>query len=94
MKRIILIFSLLFGLTACSQDLYLSNLSRSERKFVNNVIHIHGTPPVEITKRDDNHIVIEFDDTMVVLKPDGYVGEVWILDDGDWLSLGTEEDAY
>jgi hypothetical protein len=94
MKGIIFIFSLLFGLTACSQDLYPFNLSKSEKKFVNNVIHIHGTPPVEITKRDDNHIVIEFDDTMVVLKPDGYVGEVWVLDDGDWLSLGTEKDAY
>jgi len=38
--------------------------------------------------------VLEFETTMVVLKPDGFVGEIWILGDGDWISLGTEEAAY
>jgi hypothetical protein len=51
-------------------------------------------PVVEITKRKDKHIVIEFTNTMYVLKPDGFVGESWILGDGDWIRLGTEEEAY
>jgi hypothetical protein len=31
---------------------------------------------------------------MVELKPDGFVGEIWILENEDWVSIGTEEAAY
>ena len=93
MKIMILALSILSFLTADAQPT-MKGLTRSERSFVNNVIKIHKEKPVEITKRADNHIVVEFPTTMVVLKPDGFVGEVWILGDGDWLSLGREEDAY
>ena len=49
---------------------------------------------LKITKRSDNHIVIEFKLTMVVLIADGFIGETWIRNEGDWLSLGTAEEAY
>jgi hypothetical protein len=65
------------------------NLSREEREFVNNVIEITNDTIVNITKRKDNVIVLEFYNTMYTLK-DGYVHEVWILEDEDWLSLGKE----
>lgn len=65
------------------------NLSKSERKFVNNVIEITNDVIVDITKRDDGVIVLEFWNTMYTLK-DGYIDEVWILEDEDWLSLGKE----
>ena len=94
MKLMILVFSMLAFVTADAHSQRLKGLTRSERQFVKNVINIHKEDVVEITKRNDNHIVIEFTNTMVVLKPDGYVGETWILEDGDWLSLGTEQDAY
>lgn len=86
-------FSLFVSTFGSSQELP-NFLSKTEKKFVRNVINIQGSKPVEITKRKDNHIVVEFKDTMVVLKPDGFVGEMWILGDGDWISLGTEEDSY
>ena len=87
-------FSLFVSTFGSSQELP-NGLSKSEKRFVKNVIDIHKKEKVvEITKRLDNHIVIEFTNTMVVLKPDGFVGEMWILEDGDWLSLGTEENSY
>ena len=95
MKVMILVFSMLAFVTTDVRSQKLKDLTRSERLFVRNVININKKEKViEITKRIDNHIVIEFTSTMVVLKPDGYVGETWILEDGEWLSLGTEEDAY
>ena len=86
-------FSLFVSTFGGSQELP-SGLSKSEKRFVRNVIDVQKEKVIEITKRSDNHIVIEFETTMVVLKPDGYVGEMWILGDGDWISLGTEESAY
>ncbi len=70
------------------------SLSRSEKRFVQNVIDIKGNNPVEITKRKDEHIVLEFTDAMYVLKPNGYIGEMWILEDADWLRLPSEEESY
>lgn len=95
MKIMILVLSMLAFVTTDVRSQKLKGLTRSERQFVKNVVSINKKEKVvEITKRLDNHIVIEFTNTMVVLKPDGYVGEIWILKDGDWLSLGREEDAY
>lgn len=65
------------------------NLSKSEKRFVNNVIEITNDVIVDVTKRTDGIIVVEFWNTMYTLK-DGYIDEVWILEDEDWLSLGKE----
>jgi hypothetical protein len=93
MKKVIFMFSMFVSVLGNTQNLP-DFLSKAEKKFVKNVIDIHGGKPVEITKRKDKHIVVEFNNTMFVLKPDGFVGEMWILEDGDWLSLGQEEDSY
>lgn len=90
----ILVVSLLGFVVSDVHSQSMRGLSRAERRFVKNVIRIQNEEPVEITKRKDNYIVVEFDSTMVVLKPDGFVGETWIRTDGDWLSLGTAEEAY
>jgi len=95
MKSMILAMSLLTFVTSDVYSQKMKGFTRSEKSFVRNVIKAHKSEePVAITKRTDNHIVVEFETTIVVLKPDGFVGEVWILGDGDWLSLGREEDAY
>ncbi len=86
MKKLVLLFALV-GTSVYAQK---STLNRNERIFVENVIKVQNEKPVEITKRKDKHIVIEFDNTMYVLKPDGFVGEMWILEDEDWVSLGRE----
>lgn len=95
MKSMILAMSLLTFVTSDVYSQKMKGFTRSEKSFVRNVIKAHKSEePVVITKRTDNHIVVEFETTIVVLKPDGYVGEVWIRTDGDWLSLGREENAY
>ncbi len=94
MKSMILAMSLLSFIVGDSFSQKVNDFTRSEKRFIKNVVEVQGEKPLAVTKRDDNHIVVEFDTTMVVLKPDGYVGEMWIRTDGDWLSLGTEEDAY
>jgi len=93
MKNLIFMFSTFVTMFGTTQDLP-KFLNRSEKRFVQNVIDIQGDKPVEITKRKDSHIVVEFNDAMYVLKPDGYVGEMWILGDGDWLRLPSEEESY
>ncbi len=65
------------------------NLTRSEKRYVKNVIEITNDVLVNITKRTDDVIVLEFYNTMYTLK-DGYIDEMWILEDEDWLSLGRE----
>jgi hypothetical protein len=72
----------------------MRELTRSEKKFVKNVTNMRKEPPVGITKREDSHIVVEFKDMMVILQPDGFVGDIWIKGDNNWLSLGVEKDGY
>ena len=88
MKKLFMIGLLFIVGTGYSQQLP-KNLSREEKRFVNNVIEITNDVIVDITKRKDNVIVLEFWNTMYTLK-DGYIDEVWILEDEDWLSLGKE----
>jgi hypothetical protein len=49
---------------------------------------------VDVTKRKDGVIVVEFWNTMYTLTENGYIDEMWILEDEDWVSLGREQDAY
>jgi hypothetical protein len=92
MKKLMIIIAVMIAGVGNSQNLP-KNLSREEKRFVNNVIEITNDVIVNITKRTDGIIVLEFWNTMYTLK-DGYIDEVWILEDEDWLSLGRESDAY
>ena len=66
------------------------NLTKSERKFVNNVISLTNDVLVEVVKRNDGVIVVEFYNTMYTLNEFGYIDEMWILEDEDWMALGRE----
>jgi hypothetical protein len=88
MKKLFMIVALMIAGVGYSQNLP-KNLSREEKRFVKNVIEITNDVLVNVTKRKDDIIVLEFYNTMYTLK-DGYIDEVWILEDEDWLSLGKE----
>jgi hypothetical protein len=45
---------------------------------------------VDVTKRKDGVIVVEFWNTMYTLTESGYIDEMWILEDEDWMALGRE----
>ena len=67
------------------------NLTKSEKRFVNNVIELTNDVLVDVTKRKDGVIVVEFWNTMYTLTEFGYIDEVWILEDEDWMALGNQE---
>jgi hypothetical protein len=89
MKKLFMIGLLFIAGTIGAQDLP-KNLTKSERKFVNNVISLTNDVLVEVVKRNDGIIVVEFYNTMYTLNEFGYIDQVWILEDEDWVSLGRE----
>ena len=88
MRQLFIIVAFMIAGVGYSQNLP-KNLTKSEKKFVTNVIEITNDVVVEIVKRNDDIIVIEFWNTMYTLK-DGYIDEMWILEDEDWVALGRE----
>ena len=92
MKKLMMIIAVMIAGVGNSQKLP-NNLTWSEKRFVKNVIEITNDVLVNVTKRKDEVIVLEFWNTMYTLK-DGFIDEIWILEDEDWLSLGKAEDSY
>lgn len=88
MKKLFIIVAFMIAGVGYSQNLP-KNLTKGEKKFVNNVISLTNDVVVDVIKRNDNIIVIEFWNTMYTLK-DGYIDEMWILSNEDWISLGRE----
>jgi len=90
MKKLFMIVALMIAGAGYSQNLP-KNLTRSEKKFVNNVIELTNDVLVDVTKRKDGVIVVEFWNTMYTLTEFGYIDEVWVLEDEDWMALGNQE---
>ncbi len=84
-----MIVALMIAGAGYSQNLP-KNLTRSEKKFVKNVIELTNDVLVNVTKRNDGIIVVEFWNTMYTLNDLGYIDEMWILEDEDWIALGRE----
>lgn len=89
MKKLFMIVALMIAGVGYSQKLP-KNLTRSEKKFVKNVIELTNDVLVNVTKRNDGIIVVEFWNTMYTLNDLGYIDEMWILEDEDWIALGRE----
>jgi len=89
MKKLFMIGLLFIAGTVGAQDLP-KNITKSERKFVRNVISLTNDVLVEVVKRNDGIIVVEFYNTMYTLNEFGYIDEMWILEDEDWTALGRE----
>ena len=87
-----IIFNMFVTLFSNNQSDLPNFLSRSEKEFVKNVIKMQGDKPVEITKLG-KLIEIEFIDTKYTLSK-GFVDEVWIKENGHWISLGKADEAY
>jgi len=93
MKMIVYMFNL-FVTTSGSQEKLPEFLSKSEKQFVKNVIELVDNKPTEITKSSSGFIILEFPEAKYQLKPNGYIGEMWLKENNAWVSLGTEENAY
>ena len=91
MKIMAVMFNMFVTLFNGPQDLP-NFLNKSEKSFVKNVINVNGGNPVEITKIG-KLIEIEFKDTKYTLSK-GFIDEVWIKENGHWISLGKADEAY
>ena len=90
MKLVFIIMVLLSVSSAQSQKTYTKN----EELFIRAVTGYEKETVIHIEKQKDSYILLEFPSTKYLLSPNGYVDEVWTCEDGNWLSLGTEKDAY
>lgn len=85
----IFMFSTFVTMFGSSNNLPKS-LSKSERKFVQNVVRIHGSKPLEVIKLKNGNISINYSDQRIVLGTDGFIHDLEILEDGVWIDLGPE----
>jgi hypothetical protein len=90
MKLVFIIMVLLSVSSAQSQKTYTKN----EKLFIRAVTGNEKETVIHIEKQKDSYILLEFPSTKYLLSPNGYVDEVWTCEDGNWLSLGSEKDAY
>jgi hypothetical protein len=90
MKKLFMIVAIMIAGAGYSQKLP-KNLTRSEKKYVKSVIELTNDVLVNVTKRNDGIIVVEFWNTMYTLTDFGYIDEVWVLEDEDWMALGNQE---
>jgi len=90
MKLVFIIMVLLGVSSAQSQKTY----TKSEELFIKAVTGYEKETVIYVEKQKDSYILLEFPSTKYLLSPRGYVDEVWTCEDGNWLSLGSEKDAY
>lgn len=86
MKTLIMIFTIL-GLKSEVSD--SSKLTKNELRFVKNVIKVQGTPD-EVYKLPNGKIQVNYTTQRLTLGQDGYIHDLEILEDGQWIDLGPE----
>ena len=86
MKTLIMIFTIL-GLKSEVSD--PSKLTKNELRFVKNVIKVQGTPD-EVFKLPNGKIQVNYTTQRLTLGQDGYIHDLEILDNGQWIDLGPE----
>lgn len=86
MKTLIMIFTIL-GLKSEVSD--SSKLTKNELRFVKNVIKLQGTPD-EVYKLPNGKVQVNYTTQRLTLGQDGYIHDLEILEDGQWIDLGPE----
>jgi hypothetical protein len=67
-----------------------NNFSRSEIRFINNVLRINGKQQAEVFRLKNGKIAVNYPDQRIVLGKDGFIHDLEILEDGEWIDLGPE----
>lgn len=86
MKTLIMIFTIL-GLKSEVSD--PSKLTKNELRFVKNVIKVQGTPD-EVYKLPNGKVQVNYTTQRLTLGQDGYIHDLEILENGQWIDLGPE----
>ena len=64
--------------------------SKSEKRFIKNVVQMQKESPTKISKNGDGTITIEFTEYKYDLQRNGFMGKAYFKEDNNWLSLGNE----
>jgi hypothetical protein len=67
-----------------------NDLNWTERVFIRNVIKMHGSKPLNITRKNETKILIEYPETAYILNNNGFISSVYLLEDGAWVNIGPE----
>ena len=68
-----------------------NDFTRQETKFIKNVVKMHWAErPTSITRTDSGNIAVEYSTTAYILGKNGFVSQVWILEDQAWINIGPE----
>jgi hypothetical protein len=94
MKLILMLMVLLGVSCAQSQKTCSKRFTKKDKLFIRAVLRHEKETMISAVKRKDSYILLEFASTKYLLSPTGYVDEVWLLENDNWVSLGTEKDAY
>ena len=84
------ILFMILGMIGLNQYPVKDDLSWDDKRFVKNVIKMHGSKPINITRKNATKILVEYPETVYVLDNKGFISSVWILEQGAWLNLGPE----
>jgi surfactin synthase thioesterase subunit len=91
MKLIVIVLSF-FGYNTPKDSRSSDTFTKNEIEFINNVIKINGVP-TEIY-RDKKYIRVNYPYQRLQLARNGFIHEIEVLLNGEWINVGTEEDAY
>jgi|APGre2960657373_1045057.scaffolds.fasta_scaffold24246_4 hypothetical protein len=84
------ILFMILALIGLKQYSVKDDLSWDDRRFIKNVIKMHGSKPLTITKKNENKIIIEYPETAYVLNNQGFISSVWLLENEVWINIGPE----
>jgi len=84
------ILFMILGIIGLNQYPVTDDLSKDDKRFVKNVIKMHGSKPIAITRKNESKILVEYPKTTYILDDKGYISSVWILEDDGWVNLGPE----
>ena len=84
------ILFMILGMIGLNQYPVKDDLSWDDKRFVKNVIKMHGSKPINITRKNATKILVEYPETVYVLDNKGFISSVWILEQGAWLNLGPD----
>ena len=84
-----LVFMIL-GMIGLNNYSVKDDLSWDDKRFIKHVIKMHGDKPTNITRKNENKILVEYPETVYVLDSKGFISSVWILEQGAWLNLGPD----
>jgi hypothetical protein len=68
----------------------IEKLSYQEKRFVKNVIKLHGDNALDITRNEKNMLEVTFEDTIYILNTKGFIHEIHIVIENEWVILDSE----